>query len=379
MFVSKQINMSTNKRRHELDYLRVGAILAVFFHHTGMPFNGDDFHIMNAASSSLLDDLMVYFEQFRLPLLFLISGAGTVMALSKRTWKQFLKQRTVRLLIPLFFGVLVIVPPQTYVQYFAENSTYLSIYKEGRFEVNHLWFIKNLYIITLFALPLILYLRSGKASGSIDFLVNLLCKKYGFMWTGLPLVIGWVVLKRYYPSGSSDLTNLSQTFYYSYFFFAGILLANSDRFWEGLKHHRRIYLFAALLLTCLFYGYYYLPGAFLEPFLSLAIRWDIWYGISALLGWTVVITILSYAQVYLTKPVGILKYLNEGIYPFYILHQTVIVVLAFFIVQTGWSIPLKLFSLLLSSLFVILPVYWFLIRPSRLLRLVFGMKRQPVK
>ena len=344
-----------------------------------MPFNGDDFHIMNAASSSLLDDLMVYFEQFRLPLLFLISGAGTVMALSKRTWKQFLKQRTVRLLIPLFFGVLVIVPPQTYVQYFAENRTYLSIYKEGRFEVNHLWFIQNLYIITLFALPLILYLRSGRASCSIDFLVNLLCKKFGFIWTGLPLLIGWVILKRYYPSGSSDLTNLSQTFYYSYFFLAGILLANSDRFWEGLKHHRRIYLFTALLLTCLFYGYYYLPGAFLEPFLSLAIRWDIWYGISALLGWTAVITILSYAQVYLTKPVGILIYLNEGIYPFYILHQTVIVVLAFFIVQTGWSIPLKLFSLLLSSLLVILPVYWFLIRPCRLLRLVFGMKRQPVK
>ena len=83
--------MSISKRRHDLDWLRVIAILAVYFHHLGMPFNGDDFHIMNADSSKLLHDIMVYFEQFRLPLLFLISGTGTVLAFSKRNWKHFLK------------------------------------------------------------------------------------------------------------------------------------------------------------------------------------------------------------------------------------------------------------------------------------------------
>ena len=61
--------MDTTKRRYDLDWLRVIAILAVYFHHLGMPFNGDDFHIMNSESSKLLDDIMVYFEQFRLPLL----------------------------------------------------------------------------------------------------------------------------------------------------------------------------------------------------------------------------------------------------------------------------------------------------------------------
>ncbi|WP_048331323.1 acyltransferase family protein [Bizionia psychrotolerans] len=81
--------MDTNSRRYDLDWLRVIAILAVYFHHLCMPFNGDDFHIMNAESSKLLDDIMVFFEQVRLPLLFLISGTGTVLAFSKRTWKHF--------------------------------------------------------------------------------------------------------------------------------------------------------------------------------------------------------------------------------------------------------------------------------------------------
>jgi peptidoglycan/LPS O-acetylase OafA/YrhL len=59
-----------NVRVSELDWLRVILILAVFLHHALMPFNGDEWHIMNAESSKLLDDVMVYFEQFRLPTLF---------------------------------------------------------------------------------------------------------------------------------------------------------------------------------------------------------------------------------------------------------------------------------------------------------------------
>ena len=91
--------MTEIKRRYDLDWLRVIAILAVYFHHIGMPFNGDKFHIMNADTSKTLDDIMVFFEQFRLPLLFLVSGAGTMFAFSKRTWIQFLKERSTRCLL----------------------------------------------------------------------------------------------------------------------------------------------------------------------------------------------------------------------------------------------------------------------------------------
>lgn len=367
--------MDTTKRRYDLDWLRVIAILAVYVHHLGMPFNGDGFHIMNAESSKLLDDIMVYFEQFRLPLLFLISGTGTVLAFSKRTWQQFIKERTRRLLVPLFFGIIFIIPPQTYYQYINEFNSYWQIYAEGRFETNHLWFIENLYLISIFVIPLIIFLKSHKSKGFKNWFETVSSHKNGLLLAGTPLIILTVILKRYYPTGSSSLTNLSETFFYTYFFVAGVLFASSEVFWVNLKKFRLFHLTALIISTLLFYTYYFVPNSLVEPYLSLSVRWGIWYGLCCLLGWCFVLTLLGYGQVYFNKPSLWLKRMNEAIYPFYILHQTVIVVFAYYIVQLELSILLKMIMLFISSFFVILFVYRFLIYPYKLTRTLFGMKK----
>lgn len=366
--------MEITKRRYDLDWLRVIAVLAVYFHHIGMPFNGDDFHIMNSASSKLLDDIMVYFEQFRLPLLFLISGTGTVFAFSKRTWKHFFKERTRRLLVPLLFGALFIVPPQTYYQYINEWNAYWQIYMEGRFETNHLWFIENLYVISILVIPLIVFLKSQNAKKFVIRFEKISSYKIGLLLGGLPLIVLTVVLKRYYPSGSSSLTNLSTTFFYAYFFITGVLFASSAVFWENLKKFRQMHLVCFLLSTILFYAYYLIPNAFVEPYLSLAVRWDVWYALCSLLGWCFVLTILGYGQVYLNKPSRYIKHMNEAVYPFYILHQTVIVAFGYYIIQLDLNIPAKLVMLLISSFLMIVFVYRFFIYPFRITRVLFGMK-----
>ncbi|WP_051554526.1 acyltransferase family protein [Maribacter antarcticus] len=371
--------MDTTTRRYDLDWLRVIAILAVYFHHLGMPFNGDGFHIMNSESSKLLDDIMVYFEQFRLPLLFLISGTGTVLAFSKRTWKQFSKERTGRLLIPLIFGILFIVPPQTYFQYINEYSSYWQLYTSGRFETNHLWFIENLYVISLLVIPLIIFLKSQKSKGFKTWFERISSHKMGLLLGGLPLIILTVVLKRYYPTGSSSLTNFSETFFYTYFFITGILFASSQLFWENLKKYRRFHLVTFIISTLLFYSYYVVPNDFIEPYLSSSVRWDIWYGLCCLLGWCFVLTLLGYGQVYLNKPSLWLKRMNEAIYPFYILHQTVIVIFGYYIIQLNVNIPVKMTLLFLSSFFVIVLLYRFLIYPFKVTRVLFGMKKKNEK
>jgi peptidoglycan/LPS O-acetylase OafA/YrhL len=371
--------MDTTTRRYDLDWLRVIAILAVYFHHLGMPFNGDGFHIMNSESSKLLDDIMVYFEQFRLPLLFLISGTGTLLAFSKRTWKQFSKERTGRLLIPLIFGILFIVPPQTYFQYINEYSSYWQLYTSGRFETNHLWFIENLYIISLLVIPLIIFLKSQKSQGFKTWFERISSHKMGLLLGGLPLVILTVVLKRYYPTGSSSLTNFSETFFYTYFFITGILFASSQLFWENLKKYRRFHLVTFIISTLLFYSYYFVPNDFIEPYLSTSVRWDIWYGLCCLLGWCFVLTLLGYGQVYLNKPSLWLKRMNEAIYPFYILHQTVIVIFGYYIIQLNVNIPVKMILLFISSFFVIVLLYRLLIYPFKITRVLFGMKKNNEK
>lgn len=369
--------MDTTKRRYDLDWFRVIAILAVYFHHIGMPFNGDRFHIMNSESSKFLDNIMVYFEQFRLPLLFLISGTGTVLAFSKRNWKQFFKERTSRLIIPLIFGVLFIVPPQTYYQYINEFKSYWQIYTDGRFETNHLWFIENLYVISIVAIPLITFLKSPKSSGFKRWFEKMTSYKIGLLVFGIPLIILTILLKKYYPTGSSSLTNLSETFFYTYFFVSGILFASSQTFWENLKNFRHFHFIIFIISSILFYGYYFIPNNIIEPHLSLTNRWDIWYGLCCLLGWSFVLTLLGYGQIHFNKPSFWLKKMNEAIYPFYILHQTVIVVFAYWVIQLDLNIPIKIIILIISSFLAIILIYRFMVYPFRITRVLFGMKYKP--
>lgn len=371
--------MDVSKRRHDLDWLRVIAILAVYFHHLGMPFNGDDFHIMNAESSKLLDDIMVYFEQFRLPLLFLISGTGTVLAFSKRTWTQFFKERTGRLLVPLVFGVLVIVPPQTYYQFIDKFSSYWQIYAEAKLEVNHLWFIEDLYLISIVVIPLIIFLKSQKSRSFITWFERVTSHKIGLLLGGLPLIIITVIFNRYSVSEGSSMEYLSETLFYFYFFVTGILFASSQNFWLYLKKYRRFNLIVFVISTLLFYGYYFIPNNYVEPYLSLAVRWDIWYALCSLLGWCFVLTLLGYGQIHLNRPSLWLKRMNEAIYPFYILHQTIIVVLAYYIIQFDLNIPIKMTILFISSFIGIVLIYRFLVYPFKMTRILFGMKMRVIK
>lgn len=319
---------------------------------------------------------MVYFEQFRLPLLFLISGTGTIFAFSKRTWKQFVTERSVRLLIPLFFGVLFIVPPQTYFQYIDQYNSYWEIYSNGHFETNHLWFIENLFVISIFAIPLIVFLKSKKSMRFKCWVEQFTSHKSGLLMGGLPLLVLTVVLKRYYPSGSNDLTNLSESVFYTYFFMTGILFASSQILWANLRKFRHAHCVVFMISTLLFYGYYFIPNNVVAPYLSLSIRWDIWYALCCLLSWSFVLTLLGYGQVYFNKPSQWLKRMNEAIYPFYILHQTVVVVFAYYIIQMELNIAGKITLLFVSSFIVIIIIYRIIIYPFTTTRILFGMKKK---
>ncbi|PCJ94790.1 MAG: hypothetical protein COA50_10375 [Flavobacteriaceae bacterium] len=368
--------LTEKKRRYDLDWLRVIAILAVYLHHIGMPFNGDEFHIMNTQSSKVLDDIMVFFEQFRLPLLFLISGTGTMFAFSKRTWLMFLKERSTRLLIPLFFGVLFIVPPQTYYEHPNKYNSYIDVYRNSSFGVNHLWFIENLFIMSVVLIPLILLLKSPKSDRMISFLEKITAKKYGILIWVVPLIIGTVLLKSIFQSDSKAITNLSSTFYYGYFLVAGMLFTASKYIWNHLKEHRKFNFIALVICVILFYGYYLLPNAAIAPYLSIASRWNIWYVVCALISWTLVTTLLGYGQIWFNKKSALLKKCNEAIYPFYIVHQTVIIIVGYYIIQLELSIPSKMALLVFISFPLIIIIYRTLIYPFKIPRILFGMKKK---
>ncbi len=157
---SDPVRMGAAGERYDfLDWLRVIAIFVLLFFHTGMIFVGWGWHVMNDQRIESLVIPMDISHRLRMPLLFVIAGAGMWFALQRRTGGQLLKERTVRLLFPLIIGMFLIVPPQVFyerlfqgqwhggfLQFFWERTLQFRPYPAGDFSWHHLWFIVYLYV-----------------------------------------------------------------------------------------------------------------------------------------------------------------------------------------------------------------------------------------
>src|SRR5580692_2520770 len=103
---------SAPERRVDLDWVRIAAFGLLIFYHVGMLYVSWGFHIKSVHRVTALEPLMLVLNPWRLALLFLVSGVATRFMLRKSALGSLLRARSARLLIPLAFGMLVIVPPQ---------------------------------------------------------------------------------------------------------------------------------------------------------------------------------------------------------------------------------------------------------------------------
>ena len=160
-------------RRFDIDWLRVIVFALLICYHVGMFFVPWGWHIKNNEIYPWLRIPMLFLNQWRLPILFVISGMGTAYALAYRTGGQFIKERFLRLYIPLAFGMLVIVSPQVYIErlvnneftgsildWFASGTFMKGIYPTGNFSWNHLWFLPYLLVFSVMLTPIFIWMRS---------------------------------------------------------------------------------------------------------------------------------------------------------------------------------------------------------------------------
>lgn len=372
------------QRRHDLDWLRLIAIVVLLFFHTGMWFNTWGWHVKNEETTSALNYWMVWSHFWRMPLLLFISGAGTYLALRKRTPKQFAVERIKRLYIPLVFGMFVIVPPQIFYEHIGEYSSYLDFYKtvfefvpypNGSFSWHHLWFILYLLIYSLLLLPFLKFLRSEKSFSFKEKSFRILGTPGGMLFVPvLVIMITQFILRPYFPEETHDLTDLAFFVLYMIFFFFGMLCYSDEKIWKSIEVNRKYFLFTTIVMLLPFYTlYFHLRGLLLLPMTneSVELIFDV---IGVVVGWFTVITIIAYGQQYLNRSYKWLSVFNEGLYPFYILHQTMIIVIGYYVCQLEWSIAGKYWTIILLTLIACIGMYILFIRPFNLMRLLFGMK-----
>ena len=104
------------ERNHYVDWVRVMAFFLLIFFHCAMPFVTFGWEVKNAETSVGLSRLIYWLHQWRIPLLFFISGVGIHFSLQSRSVTAFAGERIVRLFIPLLFAMFFIIPSQVYVE-----------------------------------------------------------------------------------------------------------------------------------------------------------------------------------------------------------------------------------------------------------------------
>jgi glucan biosynthesis protein C len=362
--------MNTSTRYDFLDWLRVIAIFVLLFFHTGMLFVGWGWHIENADTIAALERPMDLAHRLRMPLLFVIAGAGMWFAMGRRTAGDVVRERSLRLLLPLVFGMFVVVSPQVfyersfrgdwhggYIQFFLERVLQLRPYPAGDFSWHHLWFIAYLYVYVLVLLPFMSWWRRAS--------IRLRPGAWLFA-LALPLGINEALLKPIYPETHALIGDWYTFNHYLLLTLYGFVLASMPGVWQWLGDQRRRAL--GLGLCVLGGGLLMIEAGILQRETAADSL------VANLFTWFWLLVFLGYGYRYLSFSNGLLRWARDASYPIYILHQTVIIAIAYYIIQQPWSAWTKYLVVLLTTMAVCAVLYEVGVRRMRPTRTLFGMK-----
>ncbi|GGD88837.1 acyltransferase family protein [Paenibacillus nasutitermitis] len=349
-------------RKDYMDWLRNIGILYLFLYHTARIFDDiSPFYIKG--ETNVFSSIVVHSSFWFMPLLFLLAGMSSLYALQRRTARNFVRERFLRLLIPLFIGVLVIVPPQGYYAkrfHLNEQESYLSFLKSyftdisnwseyaGGISPAHLWFILFLFLISIGLLPLML---------------NVIKNQYSPSWMQHPLLIllpfaGLTIL-----AALPDVSG-KNIFLYAGYFILGFFMATRDTIIDLIAKHRKLYLAAALLGTALLFWEIYMIGSQSGfAFTSLHL----------LLNWAALLAVLGYGKRYLNRKSAFMTYFNPAAFPVYILHQTYLIIIGYYVLKEihHGFIPFVLIAFLSFGMSI---ATYEIIRRIKPIRFFFGLK-----
>ena len=262
-------------RLHYLDWLRVLLILGVFVYHAVSPFRaGLDWHITNPERSVTVTSILIFIWPWALPLFFLVAGAASMLALRRRSNRQYVSERVARLLIPFIVGSILLSPLQAYLEALQRGTyqgSFLSFIPEMLAEKTsgnlltpltftewgfHLWFLAFLFAYSLLALPVFSWFKGDAGQSFISWLGRLVEKRGGILLFLIPLAVSRVLVQPFAPEEHGWLD-----FVYSFLFFVlGYILYADDRFLSAVQRDRWLLVAGGVLNLVAFGGLYAAAG-----------------------------------------------------------------------------------------------------------------------
>jgi len=376
-------------RRYDLDWVRIGAFMLLILYHVGMYYVTWDWHVKSPHASHDIEPLMMLTSPWRLSLLFLVSGVATGYLLARQGAGHFLGQRSTRLLIPLAFGMLAIVPPQSYLEvveragYAGSFAEFWRLYITGFHGFcrgtdclimptwNHLWFVAYLWVYTA-----LLYAAVRLAPPVIPWLRRIAEKRLSglgvLLWPIAYLVAIRLSLAPRFPATHALVGDWYNHAMYFGVFLLGFSLAGARTAWGALERTRWLTLGLAVVGWAFLVAYFgaYSDDAAIPPMALRLFQRGV-YGAEQ---WLAIAAVVGFAHRHLTHDSAARRYLTTAIFPVYILHQTVIVVVAHALKPSNLYPPVEGVVLVLVTVATCFLGYE-AIRRVRLLRPLFGLER----
>lgn len=362
------------QRRYDLDWLRVLGILLVFAFHSSRFYNLEGWNVTNDILYPSVEAWVLFSSSFMMPLMFVVSGASLFYALGKGGFGKFIKDKVLRLLVPLAVGALTHLSFQSYLWdkthgLFSGNYfQYLPHYYP--FSINwfggHLWYLWYLFLFSLMLYPLLRWFK-GNGSGFLSRLGGWLGKNGAVYILALPILLLYLL-----PSDFPfmDMNGGYPYLMYLIFLLWGFVLVSEERLNDSIRRLRWVSLSLGLALVVGFVILYnqIADPTVMSPNLLLAGAMRV-FG-----GWMCVLAILGLGGQYLTARTPKLDYANEAVLPFYIFHQTILLAVGYIVLQWGLPDVIEWAVIAAISFVVIMALYEFAVRRFNVMRFLFGMK-----
>ena len=364
--------MTSSERRYDLDWLRVLGVLLLIPFHVALIFVLQPYTIMyirDVVNSPALSVNTGFIHMWHMPMLFMISGAATYFALGVRSAGEYIRERFLRLLVPLVFGLLTFVPLTIYIQHSKVRSLqqgYLGFFHidlnqldgmSGAFTPAHLWFILYLFVFSLVGLPIFQWLRTEKGRRVIESLGTARQASLSLIVWGIPLTL----------AAATGILGAMNPLYYFLIFFYGFVLASDVRFQQSIDK---------LTWVVLAYGVFAATLNAIAPTESYTAWTPQWMALGLIyeMGrWGLTLATLGLGHRFLNHTNNLLRYASEAAMPFYLLHMTFSVITGYFVVQLDAPIAVK-YPLVVFVATGLTLVAYELVRRWNVTRWLFGMK-----
>lgn len=390
-------------RRGELDVLRALVVVGLVFFHSAVIFGAGEFPVKAETEHLWATVFLAFGATWGMPLLFVISGMGVWYSLRSRSATAFVRERLRRLGVPLLVGLLTLVPLQVYlglrragdpgpsgsfygrfwdVQPALDFPFVVKAAPDGLFETGHLWFLVCLLGFSLALLPGLTWLRRPRGGRLVDRMAASLARPGGILLPAVPLAVAEVTLGSEVGHGGWNRAS------YALFLAYGFLAAADQRIGETFRRRWRPAMALGGLLFAACGAAYATASAQGDPFsdmdpLGMAFRL-----LKAVDGWLWVVAILGLARDRSARPRRLVTpastqanavrrlgaHLNDAVLPFYVLHETVVVVSASFVLTWKLAPGAQYLLISIASLVTTVLLCELGVRRSPVTRVLFGLK-----